>query len=48
MWVLCLQKGWDREVGGVTHGVLRTWQLLGWAVEGPWLAPSGPILALVA
>ena len=34
------------EVGGVTHSVLCTWQLLGLAVKGPWLAPGGLIVAL--
>ena len=29
------------EVGGVTHRVLCTWQLLGMAVKGLWLAPVG-------
>ena len=45
--VLHQQKGWvgQGEVGGVTHMVLCTWQLLG---LGPWLAPSGPSLALAA
>ena len=27
------------EVGGVTRRVLCTWQLLGFAVKWPWLAP---------
>ena len=36
------------EVGGVTRRVLRTWQLLGMAVKGQWLALSGPILVLAA
>ena len=34
------------EVGGVTRRVLWTWQLLGLAVKGPWLALGGRILAL--
>ena len=38
----------QEEVGGVTHRVLCTWQLLGLAVKEPRLAPSGPILALAA
>ena len=29
-------------MGGVTRRVLCTWQLLGLAVKGPWLAPGGP------
>ena len=36
------------EVGGVTRRVLCTWHLLGLTVKEPWLAPSGPILALTA
>lgn len=36
------------EVGGVTHRVLCTWQLLGLAVKGLWLALGGPILTLAA
>ena len=28
------------EVGGVTRRVLCTWQLLGLAAKGPWLAPG--------
>ena len=35
----------QREVGGVTHRVVCTWQLLGLAI---WLTPGGPILALAA
>ena len=34
--------------GGVTCKVLCTWQLLGLAAKGPWLAPGGPILDLAA
>ena len=36
------------EVGGVTRRVLCTWQLLGLAAKGPWLAPGGPTLGLAA
>ena len=36
------------EVGGVSHRVLCTGQLLGLAVKGPWLAPGGSILTLAA
>ena len=36
------------EVGGVTHKVLCTWQLLGLAVKGLWLAAGGLILTLAA
>ena len=35
-------------MGGVTHRVLCTWQLLGLAVKEPWLALSEPIPTLVA
>ena len=28
-------------MGGVTRRVLCTWQLLGLAAKGPWLAPGG-------
>ena len=28
--------------------VLCTWQLLGLAAKGPWLAPGGPTLGLAA
>ena len=34
------------EVGGVARWVLYTWQLLGLALKGTWLAMCGPILAL--
>ena len=34
------------EVGGVTHVVLCTWQLLG--LKGSWMALDGPILTLAA
>ena len=36
------------EMGGVTCRVTYTWWLLSLAVKVPWLAPGGPILALVA
>ena len=36
------------EVGGVTCRLTYTWWLLSLAVKPPWLAPGGPILALVA
>ena len=36
------------EVGGVTRRVLCTWQLLGLAIKGPWLALGRPILGLAA
>ena len=42
------QKVGQGEVGGVTRRVLCTWQLLGWAVKGTWLALGGPIFALAA
>ena len=45
---LCQQKVGQGEVGVVTHRVLCTWQLLGLAVEVPWLALGGPILTLAA
>ena len=38
----------EEEVGGVTRRVLCAWQLLGLAVQGPWLGPGGPILSLAA
>jgi len=46
--VLVEQKGWDREVGGVTHTVTCTWCLLDLAVKGSWLEPGGPPLSLTA
>ena len=42
------RKAGTGKVDGVTCRVLCTWQLLGIAEKEPWLAPSGPILALVA
>ena len=48
MQVLCQQKGWDRKGGWGHCKVLCTCWLLGLAVKSPWLAPSGPIPALVA
>ena len=44
--LLSAERVGQREVGGVTHRVLCTWQLLGSAVKGPWLALGGPFLAL--
>ena len=43
--------GWDRgrgtgEVVKVSRRMLCTYELLGLAVMGPWLAPGGPILTL--
>ena len=34
------------KVGGITRRVLCSWQLLGLAVKGPWLAPGGTTLTL--
>ena len=38
----------QEEVGGFTHRVQCTWQLLGLAIKGPWLPLGGPILTLAA
>ena len=45
--------GWERvekeEVGwDYLQGTVHTWQLLGLAVKGTWLAPGGPTLAMAA
>ena len=36
------------EVGGITCRMLWTLWLIGLAVNGPWLGPGGPPLALTA
>ena len=40
--------GWANSWPGCTRRVLCTWQLLGLAAKGPWLAPGGPTLGLAA
>ena len=37
-------QGEGGEVGLVIHRVLCTWWLLVLAVNGPWLAPGGPVM----
>ena len=44
----CAERVGQGEVGGVTHRVLCTGQLLGLAIKEPWLALSGPIPTLAA
>ena len=45
-WFCISRKDGTGEVGGVTHWVLCTWQLLGLTVKELWLAPGRPILTL--